>query len=133
MTAQSIAVEPNTTYELAYHYLVEYTSGDSNDGFTIKINTQESDGVSAGDFQTQPYIKNPLNVPVKFKEVTLDTYSINVPVGGYDQFNITDGNNGYKITQNNTNTTLYGDSTGKSFSVYGKTMGTTLVQVTDSV
>jgi hypothetical protein len=58
VTDQSIAVKPNTTYIIEYDYETEYVSWDSIHGFSVKLLTQEMNGITSGEFTTTPFVKS---------------------------------------------------------------------------
>lgn len=49
VTAQSLSITPNTTYVVEFDWITQYVSGDSSDGFTVKLLTQSAPWVSAGE------------------------------------------------------------------------------------
>lgn len=65
------------------------------------------------------------------RSLLLNTSNLNVDLGTYGYFNITDGNGGYALTQNNRNISLYTNGVN-AYKAYGNTVGSTTVQLKDS-
>jgi hypothetical protein len=80
VTPDSIPVDPNSIYTLNYYYYVDYVSGDSDGGFNVNLFTQSSNNVPERFYQAQPYIKNPYAAAPRYNDLSLDTYTINIPV-----------------------------------------------------
>lgn len=70
VTAQSLAVTPNTIYVLEYEYETQYISWDSSNWFGVYILMQQSDGVWAWTFTPLAWVKTTIGKTLFYWEFT---------------------------------------------------------------